>query len=271
MGWVILGGSFTAVFVFGLILLSFIVFFSSEPPQAADQHPRTAPVARSSHEIPPATQFPGLLAYWNLDEGEGARAADASGNGLHGKLVNTQWVAGQRGKGVHLAGAGSYLDCGDSPKLSLADRAPFTLGFWVKTARPRGTLLSHRNSRDGAPVLDILIENGRVNVQVRQDGSELPAPVMLSGGSVNNNSWHHVALLRDGDVLDLFLDGVSQGRRPGELAAGALTTNLRTLGSERYWISHASFGDPHFEGEMDELCMFNRALKADEIAALAGR
>jgi hypothetical protein len=69
----------------------------------------------------------------------------------------------------------------------------------------------------------------------------------------------------------LFFDGVPQGRSRSTLAGGALTTDLRTLGSERYWISHAAFGDPHFEGDMDEVRMFNRALKADEITALAGR
>jgi hypothetical protein len=222
--------------------------------------------------VPPATQFPGLLGYWALDDGEGTRAADSSGSGLHATVVNGRWVPGVRGKALQLSGAGSYLDYGDSPRLSFAARAPFTLAFWAQTSRARGTLLSQRHDADGAPVIDILIEGGQVTAQVRPDGSDVPAPVILNGGAAGDGAWHHIALTRDGDTLELFLDGTLQARGRGEMAGGAITTNWRSLGAERYWSARKSaFGDPTFVGNLDELCAFGRALKGDEMKALAGR
>jgi hypothetical protein len=141
----------------------------------------------------------------------------------------------------------------------------------VRTGRARGTLLSQRDGGKGGPVIDLLLDGGRVTVQLRQDGSDVPAPLGLSGGAVADSAWDHVALARDGDAVELFLDGASQQRSRGDVSGGAITTNLRALGSERYWVGHAAFGDPHFEGDVDEFCAFGRALKADEIAALAGR
>jgi hypothetical protein len=236
------------------------------PPPAPPPSAPTAPVP------PPATQFPGLLGYWNLDEGQGDHAADSSGNGLDAKVFNGQWADGVRGKALFLRGKGSYLDYGDSPQFSFATHASFTLAFWVQTRRDRATLLSHRHEANGVPVIDILIDFGRLSAQVRKDGTFAGVPVTLTGGKMGDGVWHHVALARDGDTLELFLDGVSQAKQGGPDAGGAITTNWHTLGSEHYWIHRQPGpGDPTFEGIMDELCIFGRALKADEVKALAGR
>jgi hypothetical protein len=239
------------------------------PPPPA---PALPPPARPAAVPPPATQFPGLLGYWSLDEGQGDRATDSSGNGLHAKIVNGRWVEGVRGKALYLSGPGSYLDYGDSPRLSFAARGSFTLAFWAQTRRADGTLLSQRQSTDGSPVVDIFIEGGRVTAQVRQDRSEIQGPVAINGGRIGDGAWHHVVLMRDGDAVELFLDGVSQGKKSGPASGGAITTNLRAVGSERYWTTRgANFGNPSFEGSVDEFCAFGRALKADEVRSLAGR
>jgi hypothetical protein len=248
---------------------------SSAPPSPAPPAhappPAPPPPAPPAPVPPPATQLPGLLGYWALDEGQGDRAADTSGNGLDAKVFNGQWVDGVRGKALHLSGRGSYLDYGDSPRLSFAAHASFTLAFWVQTRRDRGTLLSHRHEANGVPVIDIVIEVGRLSAMVRKDGTFAGMPVTLNGGKVGDGAWHHVALARDGDTLELFLDGASQAKQGGPEAGGAITTNWHTLGSEHYWIHRQTGpGEPTFEGSVDELCAFGRALKADEVRALAG-
>jgi hypothetical protein len=246
------------------------------PPNMQPAGPKTqsneAPPPPPAHEPPPATKLPGLLAYWSFDEGKGESGVDASGRVLKAKLVNVGQVPGIRGQALSFGGSGSYFDYGDSPRLSFDAKAPFTMAFWVQTRNSKGTLLSHRNSRDGSPVIDILITNSRVSAQVRKDGNEFDLPVQIDGRTINDGAWHHIALTRDGDTLELFLDSVSQGQKSGAAAGGAITTNLRALGSERYWIDRKSaHGDPNFQGSMDEFCIFGRALKAEEITKLAGR
>src|SRR5262249_4703825 len=126
-------------------------------------------------------------------------------------------------------------------------------------------------SRDGGALIDVLITEGKAKAQVRQDGNDVFGPTEVNSGTINDGDWHHLALLREGDKIELFLDGVSQGRQSGSLSGGAITTDVRALGGERYWLNHSAFGDPHFEGDMDEFCIFDRALMATEIAALALR
>ena len=43
----------------------------------------------------------GLVGYWNFDEGTGTTAADSSGSGNNGTLVNgSTWTAGKVGNGA---------------------------------------------------------------------------------------------------------------------------------------------------------------------------
>jgi hypothetical protein len=227
---------------------------------------------RNREEPPSATKLSGLIAYWSFDEGDGANGVDASGRVMKANLYNVSRVQGIRGRALSFSGPGSYFDYGDSPELSFKAKAPFTMAFWVQTRISNGTLLSHRNSRNGTPVIDILISDGRTRAQVRCDGNADPMLVQIDGKSVNDEKWHHVALTRDGDIVELFLDSVSQGRKGGAAGGGAITTNLRSLGSERLWINHPPGpGDPHFQGSIDEFYIFSRALKAEEITTLAGR
>jgi hypothetical protein len=43
------------------------------------------------------------------------------------------------------------------------------------------------------------------------------------------------------------------------------------LGSERYVATTSGFGTPYFNGAVDDLAIFNRALTEQEIKELAGR
>ena len=58
-----------------------------------------------------------------------------------------------------------------------------------------------------------------------------------------------------------------------ENSGGSITTNLRALGSERRWVldNVKEYGSPWFQGGIDEVCIFNRALTAAEIKSLMQR
>jgi hypothetical protein len=131
-------------------------------PAGPKTQPNETPPPPPAHEPPSATKLPGLLAYWSFDEGEGESGVDDSGRRMKAKLVNVGRVPGFRGQALSFSGAGSYFDYGDSPRLSFKEKEPFTIAFWVLTRNSKGTLLSHRNSRDGSPVIDILLSGGHL-------------------------------------------------------------------------------------------------------------
>jgi hypothetical protein len=217
------------------------------------------------------TDFKGLLAWWNFDEGKGNRAADASGNGQDATLHGGKWIKGIKGNALWLNGTTDYADYSDSPKLNFPARGAFTIAGWIQTNARDGTVLSQRNSRDGSPDIDVILAAGGLHIDVRHDGNEFANHASLSSGAVNDGDWHHFALTRNGNgIVELFADGVTCGQAANDGAGGAITTDLRAIGSERYWLTHGG-GATYFSGCVDEFCIYNRALTSQQIKSLAGR
>ena len=225
----------------------------------------------------------GLVGCWKLDETSGTTtAADSSGNGNNGTLVNmdpaTDWVAGQIGGALDFDGLDDYVNLGIDSSLNFGSSEPFTVAAWVKTTETYGMIVSFRSSTNDGPVIDLAVgyeggadDPGKAMILVRQDGGS-GGYANVKGGSVNDGQWHHMAAVRgSGSTIELFLDGVSQGTDSGTESGGAITTNLRAIGSERRWVSDV-FGTAdqrYLAGTIDDVRIYSRALSADEIAQLA--
>jgi hypothetical protein len=98
-------------------------------------------------------------------------------------------------------------------------------------------------------------------------------PVELkSQVKINDGQWHHLAVTPKIGNLEIFVDGMPQGRKSGQSATGSITTDLCALGSERHHIKKRwPWGNHHFEGCLDEFCLFAPVMTGQEIAVLAGR
>ena len=73
---------------------------------------------------------------------------------------------------------------------------------------------------------------------------------------VPRESWHHVALVRDGAKVAVYLDG----RIEPELIATAPPTSSGEL-----WIGGRGDGQFGFEGRIDEVAVYSRALSSEEV------
>jgi hypothetical protein len=216
--------------------------------------------------------IPGLLGYWAFEEATGARVADGSGNGSTGIARGGQRVKGIKGQALCLDGKTNYFDFGRSAHFNFPDKGAFTFAGFFQTKGAEGQLLSMRNSRDGSPVIAVWLEENRLHALVRQDGNENGQFARIdSAASSADGQWHHFALTRNGEsTIELFLDGQSIGKRQAAHAGGAITTNLRTVGEERYHRLKRQKA-LHLNGCIDEFCVYSRALTAADVAALAGK
>ena len=249
----------------------------------------------NSVSFPPATVRPanppavspanmgGVAAYWsfNRDHMPAANQLLANQAMPDETLKNPDGMAhnatavgdGARGRAIHFNGRGSYFDFSDAT-LNFAAGDDFTFCGWVRTRAVQGVVLSNRNNDDGgAAVIDVILDNGGLVAQVRQDGNPFNAALQIGGGKpVNDGAWHHFALSRLDGAVFLFIDGVLQRRLANPIAQGAITTNLHALGAELYWQQHniMNAGNPALVGDVDEFCVFGRALTPAEIRQLAG-
>src|SRR5262249_9128173 len=78
----------------------------------------------------------GLVGYWNFEEGGGSTAADASGNGNNGTLMNMgapSWIGGRFGMALSFDGVDDYVKV-ENPANGSLDPNYVTVAAWVNPA-----------------------------------------------------------------------------------------------------------------------------------------
>lgn len=150
--------------------------------------------------------------------------------------------------------------------LAEVTRGDFTVACWFRTTDPGRHLLlgNYESGKRGALNLELHTEN-RVRLYVEPpEGTIADLNVAAGAHGVNtrDGQWHHLAGLRRGHTVQLYLDG----RPVGELADTAGAYRLR---GDRYYLGrdHRT-GATELQGDLDDAALWRRALTADEVARL---
>ncbi len=107
-----------------------------QPPADGPNAKHQLPGQGAPEKLAPAT-IPGLIAYWPLNEGQGAITIDEARKQpavRHGG----EWVQGIKGSALRFNGTSDFLDLRDDARLNFGRGAPFTLAGWVATETDRG-------------------------------------------------------------------------------------------------------------------------------------
>ena len=199
----------------------------------------------------------GLVAHYKLDQ----NANDSSGNNNHGTLAgNPQWLTGKMGGAVDLDGRNDYIDCGNAPSLNVT--GPITISAWIY---PVGSGLStyprivDKSNGTGAadPGFKMYPRSAENYVVTLSAGGAS----RYSSSSVVLNSWNYVAFAITGTQWKFLMNGVWDEWE--ESALPSLSTNP-------LFIGNSPVGDRHFDGLIDDVRIYSRALTTAEIAWLAG-
>jgi hypothetical protein len=197
---------------------------------------------------------PGLSAWFTFDE----------------PMFRSLRVRGLVGSAVRFNGKDQFFELPRStPGLSVGDE-DFTIELWVRTSDSVNTP-SLVDKRDYAPLgYLIFIYNGHPGFQVSAGGSVDKAMAMSL--SVADGRWHHVAgVVRrlPPQPLWIYVDGVKQ---PEVSRRSAPLVNLDVPAPLWLGRHHANklmqTNELYFQGEMDELSFYHRALTAAEIQSI---
>ncbi len=200
-----------------------------------------------------------LEAAYGFDEGAGTTAADASGNSHTGLLVSgPQWTtAGKYGSALAFDGGNANHVRVDTLALPTGD---FTWSAWVKASG----FTDYNNILGGYSNGDAEIElsthtNGAIRVWF--DGA---GPVITTAPVLGTNTWHHVALRREGSLLTLVIDGA---QLPSTFTDGSsLSFNCPFLIGIDVDGPGCSGGlNNSLSGVIDEVRVYSRALSLSEI------
>ena len=95
------------------------------------------------------------------------------------------------------------------------------------------------------------------------DGTTWPSLNVASDGTLTDTDWHHLAGTFDGTTGRLYLDGVATGTPD---TSGSLVTNNLNLYIGRN--TDPDVATTYFNGLIDDVRIYNRALSAQEVKQL---
>jgi len=200
----------------------------------------------------------GLVAYYSFDD---CSAKDLSGNGNDGIIYGAKCVDGKFGKALRFDGVDDYVEVPDSPSLDITDE--ITIEVWVKgygfagdfrqiVGKSPDTVLRHLNFAydlrvDKAGPLRFSINNG--------DWQYVLA-------TIEEGKWYHVVGTYDGSEMRLYVNGELKDTKSvsGSIITNDAPVSIGRLPTDDYW-----------NGIIDEVRIYNRALSEEEIRALYER
>ena len=186
-------------------------------------------------------------------------------------MNGTTYAPGLVAEAFSFNGVDQYVDLGSDPTLDLGD---FTIEAWVFIDPSTNTAERRVVSRD-----DYTIEggDGREYFILKSSSSSgcgnsgVPwLELSPAGGGVGgvcgagplSAGWHHLAGVRSGPSLTLFVDGEVSGSGSGP--TGIISPDAPLIFGN---VNPAQLVEP-FAGLLDEAAVFNRAVSASEIAAI---
>ena len=202
----------------------------------------------------------GLVGWWPLDEMSGTTATDIISSN-DGTLVGAPTpVTG------NVAGALRFDGIDD--EVFVNSTFPFhqpgdaTLEFWLNTpATGHQSVFWTRADDEDANRFNIAVNgDSTFSFDYRSPSGELHILVGIccTGVSIPRNMWTHLAITRTGNVYNLYVNGT--------LAASA-TDTLPDLPTAMGW-QMSGRGGFMYNGSLDEIALYNRALSGTEIQAI---
>jgi hypothetical protein len=223
--------------------------------------------------LPQSTLENGLQIYYPFAQAEDG-ALDASGNGRHGTLIGTSWCNEGHLAGSRHLGEGSYINAGN--EVNFASWPQYSISLWFRhdlspsDATGYGDKLLCKSTIHSDVYIRMLpsrsgyeygpgyitfiasIPSGTYAMECRED--------------FRDNTWHHLAIVRDGKFAEMWVDGVL---RRGSETAFSIPDNAQPI-----YLGYSPSPDPsqrrYWPGDIDEFRIYNRALSAKEVRTLAG-
>jgi len=214
------------------------------------------------------TDFSNLVGWWKLDETSGLTATDSSGFGNDCTLTymtGNEWTTGIMDGALELDGNNDYLVRSSTSSLNLP--TAWTISVWVSfVGSPAYEYIVTKNTRNTGDM--------EYGIYVRNPASGGAIGVVLDGtiidiGSVawSMQTWTHIAVTWDGSDARAYVDG---GFVDSIAYSGPLTNNGNWFNIGRR--SNSTDGTNStglFDGFIDDVRVYNRALDPAEIADLA--
>ena len=213
----------------------------------------------------PCDPPPNSMVSWWPGDGNAFDFQDGNNGTTHGGLT---YDSGEVAQAFSFNGSDSYVSFGNS--VGNFGTSDFTVDFWMQSSSTRDEeLIGKRTVCDNASFWAARLGHngatqGVILVELDQDSSGTNYNFLYSTKTVNDGNFHHIAVVRSGVSLSLYIDGALDGTSNGPGVANISNTADLIAGQGPC----ASSGSNYFTGLLDEIEVFNRALNSNEIAGI---
>ena len=209
-------------------------------------------------QSPPSGSGHALIAHWSFD----GNLEDSSGRGHHGTQVGTTGFVKGRGdsEALEISGDG-YVQLANHPDFNF--QSAFTISVWVKKAKGDWSNTNATLIEKGGATWRLKLEGDGETLQFTLNKS-VDFTASSDPGELKENRWQHVACTFDGAIATLYIDGKLISKVGDETPVKMGTSN-----SEVRIGTSTSYEKRYFRGAIDEVIIFEGALLAEEVAALA--
>ena len=182
-------------------------------------------------------------------------------------LNSTGYANGIINKGFHLNGNNQYYLL---PNNTFIPAESFTISMWFKIDVLNYYPVLFNSSALGNYLKGIYAEittAGKMEWYINS-GSGAEGGHILGTTTLSPSTWYHLLLIYQNDVkrtslyINNYLEAYTVGARPD-----FSSTQIQSIGAFGYTNTSTSFAN-FFNGTIDEVALFNRALTQDERAAL---
>ena len=227
---------------------------NSSPPPPSSPPPSSPPPSSP----PPSNDSGKLVALWNMEDGRGKTASDKSGERNHASIHGAIFRSPKVGKSsLRFDGRNDYAVVGDSSSLDASSAV--TIAAWIHPD----------NLRRGNESQFILSKSGAYRMFVRRDRQVRfqiynPRSNRISSQptvTIPDKKWTHVAGTYDGKKLKVYINGKLEKTVS---FSGSIRINRNPL----YFGAENKREKRFFDGKIDDLRVYKKALRASEITGL---
>ncbi len=207
----------------------------------------------------------GLVGAWCPSLGAtGYRLIDRSGYGNHGTLTNMtpeDWVVSQGAGALDFDGVNDYVDCGVNAG-NLTEKSTFSVSAWA-LARQTGGANTFRGlisrAQSSPYPFSIRFNTSGSVLRLVTDDTELLGPTITA------NQWFHITVVLAPSSRKIYFNG--------NLVTESTASYSITANDNKLYIGtdYVPQSDRVWDGQIDDVRIYNRALTQAEIRQLASK
>ncbi|MGI9533778.1 MAG: LamG-like jellyroll fold domain-containing protein [Thermodesulfobacteriota bacterium] len=208
----------------------------------------------------------GLIAHWELDESGGTTALDSAGfnDGILNNGPVWQPGSGKLQGALEFDGVDDYVDLGT---LDIEGGTGLTLSAWIMADDfdvHDSRIISKTTGISGTNHYWMLSTINQTGLRFRLKTGGTTTTLKSGTGELQAGAWYHVAATYDGTTMRIYKDGVEVASTSKTGTVAIDPTVSAAIGNQP-----PGAGSRPYDGLIDDVRIYNRALTQIEITALA--